>query len=59
MGLPCEEVCAAMILLPSVLSRKDLVRMVMVDFTVWLNLMRRDIIIGESHVLALRHLCII
>ena len=59
MGFSGEEVCAARILLPSVLGRKDPVRMVMVDFTVRLNFVSCDITIAESHVFAFHHVYLV
>ena len=59
MGLPVEEVCATRLLLPSMLDRKDPVRMAMVDVTVRLNFVSCDVTICESHVFALHHVYIV
>ena len=59
MGLPSEEVCAARMLLPSLLGGNDPVRMVIVFFTVRLNFVSCDITIGDSHVFALYHVNIV
>ena len=59
MGLPSEEVSAARVLFPSVLGRKDPVRMVMISLAVWLNFMGGDIGNVESHMFALHHFDII
>ena len=59
MGVPSEEAGAAGILFPSVLGRKDPVRMVMISFAVWLNFVSGDIVIVESYVFALYHVNII
>ena len=59
MCLPSEEVSAARVLFPSVLDRKDPVRMVMISFAVRLNFVSGDVVNAKSHVFALYHVNII
>ena len=59
MGFPSEEVGAALVLFPSVLGRKDPVRMVMISLAVWLNFVSGDVVNVKSHMFALHHVNII
>ena len=52
MGFPCGEVCAARILLPSVLGRKDPVQMIMVEFTARLSFVNCEMTIRKAHLFA-------